>query len=439
MPRYSKYKRQISILFLFFIFFYFIQTWSVFYYPEEINIIKGEKKDFKVFFPLTLKVSQDSNNILNIDSTEKFGTSLKNSYSFDTLESGIAKMQFKLFGIVPITTGEVTVIDRAYLGPGGNSVGVRLNTKGVLVVSVTDIVGVDGEKYNPAKKAGIRAGDNIVEINGQKVESAEHVIELLNNIKDNRVSVVIERNNMNFTTEVIPVKSIQDNCYRLGIWVRDKTAGIGTLTFYNEDNNMFGALGHGITDMDTGKLLNVKNGKIMKAKISEIEQGKKGNPGEIRGIFYETENILGDITRNTPFGIYGKINTDISNTNNEKPMPVALQEEVKEGKAYILTTLNGDKIEKFEIEIVKAQNQLVPEQKSMVLKVTDKDLLQRTGGIVQGMSGSPIIQDGKIVGAVTHVFVNDPTKGYGLYIEWMLEQTNISIKNKSNFAENRER
>ena len=439
MPKHLKYRKQISILFLIFIFFYFIQAWSVFYYPQEINIIKGEKKDFQVFFPYTLKISQDSNDIVNIKDYQKMGLSLKKSYSFDTLESGIAKLQFKLFGIIPVRTVEVNVVERAHLVPGGNSIGVRLNTKGVLVVSITDIVGIDGKKYNPAKESGIRPGDNIIEIDGKQVKDAEHVVELLNNIQSNKVSITIERNNIKFTTDVVPVKSLQDNCYRLGIWVRDKTAGIGTLTFYNKDTNKFGALGHGITDMDTGKLLNVKNGKIMGAKISEIEQGKKGNPGEIRGIFYETENVLGDITRNTPFGIYGNIDSTSIETNKAKSLPVGFKEEVREGKAYILTTLNDNKIEKFEVEIIKTQNQSSPEQKSMVLKVTDKKLLQKTGGIVQGMSGSPIIQDGKIIGAVTHVFVNDPTKGYGLYIEWMLEQTDISIKNKKNFAENRER
>lgn len=439
MPRHIKYKKQLSILFLIFVLFYFIQTWGVFYYPKEINIVKGDKKDFHVFFPFTLKVSQQNNNIIDINSAHNFKVSLKKSYSFDTVESGLAKLQFKLFGIIPVKTVEVNVVERTHLVPMGSSIGVRLNTKGVLVVSVTDIVGIDGKKYNPAKEAGIRAGDNIVEIDGQKVKDAEHVIKLLNNIQNNKVSIIVERNNINFTTEVKPVKSIQDNYYRLGIWVRDKTAGIGTLTFYDEDTNVFGALGHGITDMDTGKLLNVKDGKIMGAKISEIEQGRKGNPGEIRGIFYETEDTLGNISKNTSFGIYGELNTKKSEIRKIKSMPIAFQEEVKEGKAYILTTLADNRVEKFEVEITKLQNQLSPEQKSMVLKVTDQNLLQETGGIVQGMSGSPIIQDNKIIGAVTHVFVNDPTKGYGLYIEWMLKQTDINTKKNIDFSGNRKR
>ena len=228
---------------------------------------------------------------------------------------------------------------------------------------------------------------------------------------------------------------MQDNCYRLGIWVRDKTAGIGTLTFYDDDSKIFGALGHGITDMDTGNLLNVEYGKIMNAKIANIEQGKRGSPGEIRGIFYETENVLGEIVKNSPYGIYGVMTDEFMKFNKAKALPIGFKEEVKEGKAYILTTIDNDKTEKFEIEILKAQPQQFPNQKSMTIKVTDKRLLQ-TGGIVQGMSGSPIIQDGKIIGAITHVFVNDPTKGYGIYIEWMLDQIKPSYQLNEKYAQN---
>ena len=217
--------------------------------------------------------------------------------------------------------------------------------------------------------------------------------------------------------------------------MRDKTAGIGTLTFYDENTGIFGALGHGITDIDTGELLKIENGKIMSARISEIEQGSKGSPGEIKGAFYETQDALGDITSNTEFGIYGKLYKKNLDNNKSKPLPVGFQEEVKEGKAYILTTINDNKVQKYEIEIVKAQNQPFPEQKSMIIRITDKKLLQKTGGIVQGMSGSPIIQDGKLIGAVTHVFVNDPTKGYGIYIDWMLEQADFNYKTKSEFAQ----
>jgi stage IV sporulation protein B len=192
------------------------------------------------------------------------------------------------------------------------------------------------------------------------------------------------------------------------------------MTFYHKESNKFGALGHGIADIDTGKLLNVDKGLVMNAKISDVEQGKKGTPGEIKGVFYKTDDILGEIYDNNDYGIYGilKENNEIK---NREPIPIGYKDEVEVGKAYILSTLDDNKIEKYEIEILKAEPQEKAAQKSMVVKVTDEKLLNKTGGIIQGMSGSPIIQNGRLIGAITHVFVNDPTKGYGLYIEWMLE------------------
>ncbi len=405
---------------------------GVFYCPGEIKIAKGENRSIDVLFPFSLSAMHNEDTIVQSTYNQNFNKGLKKTYKIDGIDAGEAKFQLKLLGLIPIKKFDVNVVNREYLVPGGNAIGVRLNTKGVLVVAVTDVIGIDGKRYDPAKDAGIKTGDSILEINNVKVKDAEHVVELLNEIQDSKVKIVIERNNIRFETEVTPIKSMQDNSYRLGIWVRDKTAGIGTLTFYDEESKVFGALGHGITDMDTGNLLNVEYGKIMNAKIANIEQGKRGSPGEIRGIFYETENVLGEIIKNSPYGIYGVITDKFIKSNKVKSLPIGFKEEVKEGKAYILTTIDNNKVEKFEIEILKAQPQQFANQKGMTIRVTDKRLLQKTGGIVQGMSGSPIIQDGKIIGAITHVFVNDPTKGYGIYIEWMLEQIkpNYELNNK---------
>ena len=418
---------------LIFLFFYAIQMIGVFYCPAEIKIAIGENRSIDVAFPFSLSAMHDE-----VQSTynQNFTKGLKKTYKIDGIDTGEAKFQLKLLGLIPVKKFDVNVVNREYLVPGGNAIGVKLNTKGVLVVAVTDVLGIDGKRYNPAKDAGIKTGDSILEINNIKVKDAEHVVELLNQIQDSKVKIIVERNKIRFETEVAPIKSMQDNCYRLGIWVRDKTAGIGTLTFYDDDSKIFGALGHGITDMDTGNLLNVEYGKIMNAKIANIEQGKRGSPGEIRGIFYETENVLGEIVKNSPYGIYGVMNDEFMKFNKAKALPIGFKEEVKEGKAYILTTIDNDKTEKFEIEILKAQPQQFPNQKSMTIKVTDKRLLQKTGGIVQGMSGSPIIQDGKIIGAITHVFVNDPTKGYGIYIEWMLDQIKPSYQLNEKYAQN---
>lgn len=398
-----------------------IETNKILFYPSSINIVRGENRNLEVSFPFFLDLNQEEENVIQASYNESDNYSLKKSYLLSGIETGEVELQLKILGLIPVKNYNINVINRPELVPGGNAIGVRLNTKGVLVVAITDVIDIHGQRKSPAKDAGLKIGDSIIEINGIKVQDAEHVVTLLNEVKDNNVKIVVQRNKTEFTTDAKPIQSIQDNCYRLGIWVRDKTSGIGTLTYYDNEMYEFGALGHGIVDTDTGGLISVEKGKIMNAKISKVEQGKKGAPGEIKGVFYETNNVLGDIFKNSSFGIFGKIKNENLNTTN-KPIPIGFKDEVKEGKAYILTTIEDNRVEKFEIEIVKVQPQLKADQKSMVVRVTDKKLLEKTGGIVQGMSGSPIIQDDKLIGAITHVFVNDPTKGYGLYIEWMLEQ-----------------
>lgn len=421
MNRLYRYNKQFSLLIFILVFFYILQITNAIYYPSEIKIAIGENKSIEVLFPFSLSVSNNEDIIVQSVYKQNSISSFKKSYKIDGIDTGEVEFEIKLLGLIPVRKFDVNVVDRKELIPGGNAIGVKLNTKGVLVVSVTDVLSVDGHRYSPAKDAGIKPGDSILEINGIKVKDSQHVVEILNEMKDEKVKIILSRNNINYEVEVVPVKSMQDNCYRLGIWVRDKTAGIGTLTFYDKESKIFGALGHGITDLDTGNLLDVEYGKILNAKIAGIEQGKKGSPGEIKGIFYETENQLGEIYKNSSFGIFGIMDDAFINSNNIKALPIGFKEEVKEGKAYILSTID-DKVEKFEIEIIKVQPQQFPSQKSMTIKITDDRLLEKTGGIVQGMSGSPIIQDNKIIGAVTHVFVNDPTKGYGIYIEWMLNE-----------------
>lgn len=424
MNRYKRPRKVFSLLLIVFTFFYVIQVSNSLYYPSEIKIARGENKSINVLFPFSLSVSNNEDIIVQSAYNQESNNSLKKSYKIDGIDAGEVEFELKLLGLIPIKKIDVNVVDRQILVPAGNAIGVRLNTKGVLVVSVTDVIGIDGNRYNPAKEAGIKPGDSIIKINDIKVKDAQHVVELLNKLENKKSKIILDRNNISYEVEVTPVKSMQDNCYRLGIWVRDKTAGIGTLTFYEENSKVFGALGHGITDINTGNLLDVDYGKIMNAKIANIEQGKKGSPGEIKGIFYETRNELGEIVKNSSYGIYGVMNDNFIKSNKADAIPIGFKEEVKKGKAHILTTINDNKVEKFEIEIIEVQPQQYPEQKSMTIKITDKRLLERTGGIVQGMSGSPIIQDGKLIGAITHVFVNDPTKGYGVYIEWMLDQVN---------------
>jgi len=389
---------------------------------SELKIIKGQNKNLDVLFPFSLEYNNENDMVETIYNENE--SNLKKSYNLNGNNIGNAQLQLKLLGLFSVKNYNVNVVNRPTLIPGGNSIGVRLNTKGVLIVAITDVVDVDGERSSPAKDAGLKVGDSIIAINDKEIKNAEQVVKILNEVKEEEINITIMRNKGEFTTQSIPIQCIQDNSYRLGIWVRDKTTGIGTLTYFNPKSNAFAALGHGITDIDTGKLLNVDNGLIMNSKVSSIEQGKKGVPGEIKGAFYKTDETLGNISLNNEFGIYGNLKKDFLKTNDLKPISIAFKSEVEEGKAHILTTLDDNKIEKFEVEILKTESQNTENQKSMIIKITDDELLDKTGGIVQGMSGSPIIQKGKLVGAVTHVFVNDPTKGYGLYIEWMLNQEN---------------
>ncbi|MCI8645629.1 MAG: SpoIVB peptidase [Firmicutes bacterium] len=319
-------------------------------------------------------------------------------------------------------TASVEVVTETVLVPGGHSVGVRMDVKGVLVVGLEEIETADGKSINPGLEAGLQIGDMILEINGTKVYNAEEVQELVNEIQGD-VELEVKRKNQRLNVSLTPVISKEDNLYKLGIWVKDKTAGIGTLTYYDPVNQSFGALGHAIVDPETGSVLSVDRGQLLQAQVQSIQEGAAGTPGEIRGVFYEADSPLGGLEKNSSFGLFGNAYHPIENPLYQKPLAVGKQDQVEKGKAYILTTLDNNELERFEIEIEKIDHQSKPSDKGMVIKVTDEELLERSGGIVQGMSGSPIIQNDRIIGAVTHVFVNNPEKGYGIFIEWMLQES----------------
>ncbi len=396
---------------------YSLQYNKILFYPSNLQIVKGENKSLDISFPFSIEKNEKDDLISTI--FNEGDNHILKSYNLTGMDAGESQLKVKLLGLINVKNYNVNVVDRPEYILGGNSIGVRLNTKGVLVVAVTDIVDINGKRASPAKDAGIKVGDSVIQINGEKILNAEQVVEILNNAKNEELEITILRNKNEFTIKTMPVQCLQDNSFRLGIWVRDKTSGIGTLTYYDPSNNNFAALGHGIADADTGKLLTVEKGLIMNAKISDIELGRKGNPGEIRGVFYKTDEVLGEIYDNNAFGIYGVLSDNFVESMNGKLIPIGFREEVVEGKAHILTTLDNNQVEQYEIEIIKVEQQFKKDQKSMIIKITDPILLEKTGGIVQGMSGSPIIQNNRLIGAVTHVFVNDPTKGYGLYIEWM--------------------
>jgi len=304
--------------------------------------------------------------------------------------------------------------------PGGQSIGVTLFTDGVLVTGVSELVNAEGYPVSPAEEAGLKNGDLIIKANGKKINSVNELKNTVSETKNHNLVLTVIRNGKLSDICTKPVKTSEDNSYSIGVWVKDAASGVGTLTCINPENKTFAALGHGICNAETGELLPLSDGNILKSNIISVKKGEKGIPGELIGSFSESTDVLGNITENNVFGLFGKT-PDILSFNN-KLIPVGKRDEVKKGKASIYTTLDENFPVEYEIEIIKFSSADETTNKGMVIKITDEKLLGKTGGIVQGMSGSPVIQNGKLVGAVTHVFVNDPTRGYGIFIENMLAE-----------------
>ncbi|WP_077308773.1 SpoIVB peptidase [Terribacillus halophilus] len=331
-------------------------------------------------------------------------------------------------GSIPVKKVSVDVLPDLRIVPGGHSVGVKLHTLGVLVVGHHQVRTPD-TTVSPGEEAAIYTGDVLLEINDQEIRKMEEVAPLIEQAgKDGKsVRIKVKRGNETMTTKLNPALDAKDKQYRMGLYIRDSAAGIGTMTFYDPVSKNYGALGHVISDMDTQKPIEIHDGTIVRSNVTSIQKGNNGQPGEKLAEFSMNRNHIGTITKNSPFGIFGKLESDMRQTEETEALPIALSDEVKKGPAVIRTVLEGEKIEEFDVEIVNSVPQDHPATKGMIIKVTDKRLLAKTGGIVQGMSGSPIIQDGKLIGAVTHVFVNDSTSGYGVHIEWMLQEAGIDI------------
>lgn len=341
------------------------------------------------------------------------------------IEPGQLEMEFKLFGFLPIHHMMVNVVTPEKVIPGGQSVGILLHAEGVMVVGEAVVEHKGINKY-PARDAGISAGDLILSVNGIKINSEAQLQEAIDSYgrEGKDVNLLVKHGNSTRQALITPILCDKTGRYRIGLFVKDSTAGVGTLTFFEPRTKTYGALGHVIADFESGRKVNSINGKIVEATIKGLHPGRKGQPGEKMGVFKGESDIIGNIQKNTECGIFGVLQNDINNPYFKKPIPVAMRYQIHEGPAKIFTVLENNKIEEFKIEIIDilpASNQ----GKGMVIKVTDKALIKRTGGIIQGMSGSPIIQNGRLVGAITHVFINDPTKGYGVLAENMLNQVNL--------------
>ena len=312
-----------------------------------------------------------------------------------------------------------------YVIPGGQTIGVELKTEGVLVVGLADIANAENISTSPAKMAGIQIGDKILEIDSIYMDSTDDILKYTESMGIKIYEFKIERAGKIVYLTITPVQRYESDEIKFGFWARDNIAGIGTITFVDPKTGTYSAIGHGISDSETGKLIDIASGTISKANITNIKLGKKGEPGEIIGYILKDEKCLGTVSNNTNFGIYGKINKDSMGYFSGDLMEVGKKEELVLGPAYMISCVNNE-IKKYRIEISRIFYQNKPDEKSFVIKITDEELLKMTNGIIQGMSGSPIIQNNKIVGAVTHVFMNDPSKGYGIYIEWILDQIKTS-------------
>ena len=331
-------------------------------------------------------------------------------------QKGEYPVDVKLFGLISMKTMNVHVLQKMKLAPYGAPIGIYVSTKGLLVLDTGVVEGRDSMSYEPAKNI-FQPGDYILEWNGKKVENIAAMNQMVEGSKGKRAQVLLRRGNENIRVRITPVMS-KKGTYKIGVWVREDTQGIGTITYITEEGS-FGALGHGITDSDTGTMIRLSEGEIYTAKILNVIKGRKGIPGELEGIISMTkQQKMGEIKENTSLGIYGTVNDNVSRRLANQFVDIAMKQKIKKGKAILRTRMDGA-CKDYEIQITDI-DMTSKDNKGMVIKVTDKELLKKTGGIVQGMSGSPILQNGKIIGAVTHVFVNDSTKGYGIFIENML-------------------
>jgi len=397
---------------------------GLFYYsidssiPSVIKVRAGQEESIYLGIPATGNIvsvsEQGTSNIpqgaVNIDlsRTVTLKAAMKSSY----------QMQVKLFGFLSFKNVDIRVIEDQELIPVGAPIGIYVKTDGVLVVGTGEFQGGDGVSYSPGKYI-LKSGDYIRKVNGEKVNEKDAFIELIRNSGGKELRLTVERDGELMELKITPVKDAGGD-YKIGVWVRDNAQGVGTLTYIDSQGN-FGALGHGITDVDTSTLMHMEGGTLYQTDIVEIQKGSAGNPGEMTGmIIYSDDRILGSITDNSERGIFGVCNQKALAMGVREALPIGLKQEIKTGPAQILCTIDGmSRYYDVEITAVRLDHDNI--NRGIELTVTDPDLLSVTGGIVQGMSGSPIVQNGRFIGAVTHVLVQDSTKGYGIFIENMLE------------------
>lgn len=403
-------KNIILFIFLIIIYAYFCAIINI---PNRVVMIQGEKLNVKTLLGISISERNQNNTSEILSVSSRIGNTVQ---SATVSESGQYQLEVKLFDRLKLKDVTIDVIDTMEVVPVGRTIGMKLYTEGVLVVGKSEVEGKVSYE-----NSDIQEGDVITKINHQKISSTEDLIEQVEDSNGEELVITYKREKIEKETKLIPIKT-KDNLYKVGLWVRDAAAGIGTLSFYDPATGNCIALGHGIMDIDTQDLIEIANGDMITTKILSIKKGKKGEPGEVKGTI-DSGIEVGTVDKNTSFGVIGKItNKSALNLQDAQKLPVALRHEIQEGEAEIISQLEDGKSQRYKIEIKKIYRNNNEDNKSFLIKVIDKELLEKTGGIIQGMSGSPIIQNGKVIGVVTNVLVNDPTSGYGIFADLMIKK-----------------
>lgn len=353
----------------------------------------------------------------------KFVTAHTDDIITTNIDNKYINLTLRLFNLIDIKTIKVDVSDiDVYCG--GDIVGFSLSSDGVIVIGSSPVVTEEGN-IDTLSNVDLKSGDVILEIAGEKINRISDVEKIINQEEnqDKPLDVIIRRKDTQKTLQITPAKDLHSQKYKLGVWIKDDISGVGTLTYVRTDNNRFGALGHAISDSETKQPFMVSGGDMYNCTVIGLNKATKGKPGEIKALFIQGSNSLGKVDKNTKYGVFGTYNeSKLEKLQNQETFKTGGRVSVKPGKAKIRVSLDNEQPKDYEIEIIKTNYQNMSSDKSMVIRVTDKELLKKTGGIIQGMSGSPIIQNDKIVGAVTHVFVSDATKGFGVYLDWMINE-----------------
>ena len=392
----KRLKNILTIILLCIIYMYVANITQI---PKEIILLKGEKLEIK----------------------KMYGVQVIETATTSSMNMNTVNIELSLFGKIPLKNIDVNILENAEVIPIGKIIGLKLYTNGVLVVGMSEIENINKELERPFENTDIQEGDTIIKVNEKEIANIEDLKEKVNESKGNDICLTIVRDGTLVTSNIKPTQ-IENDEYKLGLWVKDAATGVGTVTFVEKESQKFAALGHGIADSDTNRLIDIDSGEIVTSKVLSVTKGEEGKPGEIRGTIVNQPTI-GNVEKNTIFGIYGTLNNLTSlNIDKSKAIKVALRNEIQEGEAQVICSVDGLTTKAYDILIEKIYTQNNSDNKSMLIKVVDSKLLEETGGIIRGLSGAPIVQNGKFIGAITNVLVSNPQIGYAIFGDLMIKQ-----------------